>query len=317
MTGGDEQAGVSQAGPTLVLSPQARLAVEARLKADRRAVEDALDRLLGANGVPPTLHEAMRYSVFAGGKRLRPLLVIAAAEVGGTAADAVLPAACAVELVHTYSLVHDDLPAMDDSPTRRGRPTCHVVYGDAVAVLAGDGLQALGFDLLAQNAGVPGMAPDRVVRAIAALATGIGARGMVGGQTLDLLAARDRSRDVREIHRLKTGALIEACLRIGGLLGGASDAALEALARYGAHVGLAFQIVDDLLDVLGDEAALGKHTGSDAAQAKLTFPGVFGVTAARELAHEATAQAVLALEPLGARGRWLHDLAIYLLTRDR
>jgi geranylgeranyl diphosphate synthase type II len=307
-------------------------AVQARLARDREAVERALDAFLPpadlqagttssqSDGEPPRpLYDAMRHSVFGGGKRLRPILVLAAAEVAGGAPATVLPAACAVELIHTYSLVHDDLPAMDDSPTRRGRPACHVLYGDAVAVLAGDALHAYAFELMARNAEIPGITATRVVRAIGELASAIGSGGMVGGQVLDLLAAGTQvaAADVRRIHRLKTGALLRACLRIGGILGGAPADTLEALSRYGDEVGLAFQIVDDILDVVGEQGKLGKGTGSDAAQAKITFPLVFGLADSRCLAREATERAVRALEPLGDRGRWLLDLAVFLLSRDR
>jgi geranylgeranyl diphosphate synthase type II len=295
-------------------------AVDTRLGQHRRAVERALDQFVAADDEPPhRVLEAMRHSLFAGGKRLRPILVLGGAEVAGMPAEAVLPAACAVELIHTYSLVHDDLPVMDNSPTRRGRPTCHVLYGDAIALLAGDALHAFAFELLARNAEVPGVPADRVVRAIAEVARGIGPRGMVGGQALDLAASGEpvATADVHEIHRLKTGSFIHACVRIGGILGGATAGELDALSRYGRHVGLAFQIVDDILDVVGEETKLGKGTGSDAAQAKITFPAVFGLTASRRLAQEATNQAILALEPLGDRGRWLRDLSMFLLSRDR
>ena len=310
----------AQAGAFPSLSREARDAVAARLVELRRAVDQALDRFIAADGdAPPEVHEAMRHSVSAGGKRLRPILVLAGAEVTGTPAQVVLPAACAVEMVHTYSLIHDDLPVMDNSPMRRGRPTCHVVYGDAMAVLAGDALHALAFELLARNTEISGIPANRVVRAVAEVARGIGTRGMVGGQVLDILASQApmAEADVHRIHRLKTGSLIGACVRIGGILGGASPVELEALSRYGDSVGLVFQIVDDILDVVGEETKLGKSTGSDAAQAKITFPGVFGLAASRRLAQEATTQAMTALEPLGARGRWLHDLALFLLSRDR
>lgn len=310
----------TQPDASLTTLPGARTAVEARLVRDRQTVERGLARFLPpADEVPQRLHEAVRYSVFAGGKRLRPILVLAGAEVAGAAAEAVLPAACAIELIHTYSLVHDDLPAMDDSPTRRGQPTCHVVYGEAAAVLVGDALHAFAFELLARNADVPGITAERVVRAISELAQGIGTEGMVGGQMLDLLAAGGRrgDADVREIHRLKTGALVRTCLRIGGILGGSSTDDLDALSRYGAEVGLAFQIVDDILDVVGEQAKLGKDVGSDAAEKKITFPSVFGLDASRRIARDATARAILGLEPLGERGSWLRDLAIFLLDRDR
>jgi geranylgeranyl diphosphate synthase, type II len=310
----------TQSDVQVSLSQDTQNAVHSRLARDREAVERALDAFLPAAGEPPRpLHEAMRHSVFGGGKRLRPILVLAAAEVAGTRSEAVLPAACAVELIHTYSLVHDDLPAMDNSPTRRGLPASHVLYGDAVAVLAGDALHAYAFELLARNADTPGIGPARVVRAAAELAESIGSAGMVGGQVLDLLAAGGdvAAADVRGIHRLKTGALLRACVRIGGILGGAAPGTLDALSRYGEDVGLAFQIVDDILDVVGEQGKLGKGTGSDAAQAKITFPLVFGLAESRRLAREATERAVGALEPLGDRGGWLCNLAIFLLSRDR
>jgi len=302
------------------LSKEATDAVGRRLGEHRRAIEQALDQFVAAGeGSSHRVLEAMRHSLFAGGKRLRPILVLAGAEVAGMATEQVLPAACAVELIHTYSLVHDDLPAMDDSPTRRGRPTCHVLYGEAIALLAGNALHAFAFELLARNAEVPEVPADRVVRALAELARAIGPRGMVGGQALDLSASGKRvaAADVYQIHRLKTGSFIRACVRIGGILGGAAPGDVEALSAYGEHVGLAFQIVDDILDVVGEEAKLGKGTGSDAAQAKITFPSVFGLASSRRLAQDATTQAILALEPLGDRGQWLRDLSMFLLSRDR
>src|SRR5579864_3758348 len=257
------------------------VAIESVLAEHGRLVESALDRYLPSESAPPAdVHRAMRYSVFAGGKRLRPMLVIAGAEVAGAPPEAVLPSACAVELIHTYSLIHDDLPSMDDSAVRRGRPTCHVVFGEAMAVLAGDALHAHAFELLAVHA-VPAEA------------------------------------EVRQIHRLKTGALIRACLKIGAVLAGAEEGDLRALDRYGEHMGLAFQIIDDILDVVGESGKLGKGTGADASQSKVTFPAVFGLERSRRLAAEATDDAVLALAPLGARSARLEDLAIYLLERDR
>jgi geranylgeranyl pyrophosphate synthase len=330
------------------------VAIESVLAEHGRLVEDALNRYLPPESAPPAeVHRAMRYSVFAGGKRLRPILVIAGAEVAGAGPDAVLPSACAVELIHTYSLIHDDLPSMDNSEIRRGRPTCHVVFGEAMAVLAGDALHAHAFELLARNAEAPGCTAARVVRAIRELTLGIGSEGMVGGQVLDLLAVRvapaggaslarargpavghdvieaagsdaagspaadGREDEVRQIHRLKTGALIRASLKIGAVLAGAGEADLRVLDRYGEHMGVAFQIIDDILDVVGESGKLGKETGADASQSKVTFPAVFGLERSRRLAAEATQEAARALAPLGARGTRLEDLAIYLLERDR
>lgn len=295
-----------------------RPAAEAFLAEHGRLVEEALDRHLPSVDTPPQIvHRAMRYSVFAGGKRLRPILVIAGAGVAGMAPRDILPAACAAELIHTYSLIHDDLPAMDNSPMRRGRPTCHVVFGEAMAVLAGDALHALAFELLVRTAEHPGCPPERIVRAVGELTRGIGTAGMVGGQVLDMIAAGGPPDEasVREIHRLNTGSLIRACLRIGGILGGASEADIEILTRYGENLGLAFQIIDDILDVVGEQAKLGKETGSDVN--KVTFPAVFGLERSRQLADEATRQAIASVEPLGPRGTHLRDLALFLLQRER
>ncbi|MGH2453243.1 MAG: polyprenyl synthetase family protein [bacterium] len=296
--------------------------------ADRSTqVEAALDAVLPPRGAfPSVVHDAMRHSVFAGGKRLRPLLVIAAAEATGGAAGTVLPAACAVELIHTYSLIHDDLPSMDDSATRRGRPTCHVVFGEAVAVLAGDALHALAFDLLART---PPPAPAAaVVRLVGEVAASIGTEGMVGGQVLDLLGERRPhlpaiatwpgvpKEAVTDIHVRKTGALIRVSVRAGALLSGAPASALEALSEYGARLGLAFQIVDDVLDEVGEAARMGKGVQQDAQRAKLTFPAVWGVQRSREMAEALTGEAVAALAPLGSEGGRLAEMARWLLGRD-
>jgi geranylgeranyl diphosphate synthase type II len=301
-------------------SHHATAAIQAFIAEHGRLIEDALDRILPSEDTLPGLvHQAMRHSVFAGGKRLRPILVFLGAGVAGMEPRDVMPSACAVELVHTYSLIHDDLPAMDDSPMRRGRPTCHVVYGEAMAVLAGDALHAFAFELMARNAENPACPPARVVRAIGELTRGIGTLGMVGGQVLDILAVGKQPTEdsVRAIHRLKTGSLIRACVRIGGILGGAPEDEIEILGLYGECIGLAFQIVDDILDVVGEETKLGKGTGSDADLAKVTFPSVFGLERSRELARDATRRAVEAVEPLGSRGARLRDLALFLLARER
>jgi geranylgeranyl diphosphate synthase type II len=290
-------------------------------------IEAGLDAAVpGADAMPPLLHRAMRYSLFAGGKRIRPLLVLAAAEVVGGRPEDVLPTACAVELIHTYSLIHDDLPSMDDSATRRNRPTCHVAFGEAMAVLAGDALHALAFALLAGNAGT--VAADRVVRTIEEIAAAIGTQGMVGGQVLDLLAEgrpglarfgrwpEERRDGVRLIHRWKTGALIRACVRAGGILAGAGPAQLDDLTAYGEHLGVAFQIIDDVLDEVGESVTLGKDAHRDAVSSKLTFPAAFGVEESRRVAAVHTQQA------LGALAQWPQDadvlraLARALLVRE-
>ncbi len=295
-------------------------AVKGRLAEQSRLIDQTLEQYVAPDDASPEIvYQAMRHSVFAGGERLRPVLVLGGAEVAGAPPETVLPAACAVELIQTYSRIHDDLLAVDTSPVRRDQPPCHALYGDAIAVLAGDALHALAFELLAKNAEVPGVPATRVVRAITEVTGGIWTRGMVGGQVLDLLAARGSAGpvDVGEIHRLKTGSLIQAAVRIGGILAGAPPEDLEALGGYGGHLGLTFQIVDDVLAAAGEEAEGGKAPERDAAQAKVTFPSVFGLAESRQLAQETAGRAVQALEPLGARGQWLADLARYLGGRAR
>lgn len=292
-----------------------------------RLIDSALQRFLPPGDAHPIIiHQAMRYCVFAGGKWLRPTLVLAATEACGARPDPALPIACAVELIHTYSLIHDDLPAMDNSDTRRGRPTCHIVYGEAIAVLAGDALHALAFDLIGQSAAA--IPVERVLRASREIAEAIGTAGMVGGQVLDLLAevparsvpegtrpaARPLHEVVPEIHRRKTAALIRSCVRAGAIVAAADEPVLAALTAFGEHIGLAYQIIDDVLDVVGEEAKLGKRTGSDAAKA--TYPAAFGVSRSREMAAALTAEAQLALAPLGESGEILRELAGYLLARD-
>ncbi|MBM3471482.1 MAG: polyprenyl synthetase family protein [Armatimonadetes bacterium] len=279
-----------------------------------------------ASVLPGPLHEAMRYSLFAGGKRIRPLLVLASAEAAGGDPESVLPLACAVELIHTYSLIHDDLPSMDDSTLRRGRPTCHVAFGEAIAVLTGDALHALAFELVARPAGLSGAAAT--LRAIQEVAAAIGTQGMVGGQVLDLLAEGrpslgrfgawpvDRQQGVYLVHRWKTTALIRACVRSGAILAGATERQLSDLTACGEHLGLAFQIVDDILDETGDSKVLGKDTHRDAAGDKLTFPSVFGLERSRAIAHEETGLAIEALAGWGASADVLRGLAHALLVRE-
>jgi geranylgeranyl diphosphate synthase type II len=290
-------------------------------------IERALDGAVPiGDALPAPLHAAMRHSLFGGSKRVRPLLVLAAAEAaGGTLADT-MPVACAVEMIHTYSLIHDDLPSMDDSALRRGRPTCHVMFGEAIAVLAGDALHALAFEWIAR-AGRRTDA-DRVVAVLEEVAAAIGTRGMVGGQVLDLLAERradharfapwpsDRRDGVYQIHRWKTAALIRASVRAGAIVGGAAPPALEALTRYGEHVGLTFQIIDDVLDEVGEAEKLGKDARRDAASSKLTFPSAYGIDESRNIARAHTEHALAALDGLGTEVDVLRDLARVLLVRE-
>ncbi|MCE5232147.1 MAG: polyprenyl synthetase family protein [Xanthomonadaceae bacterium] len=274
-------------------------------------------RALPPEGQPPAdLHRAMRYAVLGGGKRLRPLLVYAAG-AALDAADAALDApACAVELIHAYSLVHDDLPAMDDDALRRGRPTCHVAFGEATAILAGDALQALAFELLAGDA-ASGLDAATRIEMLRVLGAACGAEGMAGGQALDL-AAVGKTLTLAELERMhmhKTGALIRAAVRLGALAGGAGATTLGALDRYGHAVGLAFQVQDDILDVEGATEVLGKTAGKDAAAAKPTFPSILGMDASRRRLAELTDAALDALRPLGARAALLAELARYAAAR--
>ena len=289
-----------------------------RLAAWRVRVERELERWLPPESVAPQqLHAAQRYSVLGAGKRIRPALVYATAETLGIPLDRVDAAACAVELIHAYSLVHDDLPAMDDDDLRRGRPTCHRAFDEATAILAGDALQVLAFKVLASHPAVP-EAPGVRVRLIEILADASGTAGMAGGQALDL-AAEGRSlslAEVETVHELKTGALMRAGVLMSAHCAEAPEPArIEALGRFGALVGLAFQIQDDILDVEGDSALLGKQTGSDVARAMPTYPAVAGLAAARARVRELHGQAASLLESLGCAGGPLAALADWLLTR--
>jgi len=290
----------------------------ADIMAERRTlVEAALTQWLPGAEVPPvTIHEAMRYSVLAGGKRLRPMLAFFGCEaVGGKLEDA-MPAAVALELIHTYSLVHDDLPAMDDDDYRRGRPTCHKVYGEAVAILAGDALLTHAFLVLADPA-AGGVPASRRLQIVAEIASAAGSVGMVGGQTMDIQAEGQRldPETLLVLHAKKTGALLRASLRVGALAGGADEAALAALTRYGERLGLAFQIVDDILDIEGNSAEMGKTAGSDLRKKKATYPAVFGLETARRDAARLLREATEALGLLGEGGAVLAALAEYVGTR--
>jgi geranylgeranyl diphosphate synthase type II len=260
--------------------------------------------------VPPALREAIRYSLFTPGKRLRPALVLGASEiVCGDDAPAI-PAACAIEMIHCYSLIHDDLPAMDNDDLRRGKPTLHKAHGEAMAILAGDALATMAFEFAVQCNDI------RIVREIAEAA---GPEGMAGGQVIDLESeGKTISLDaLRHLHSMKTGALIRASVRCGAMIAGADDAELAPLTAFGEHIGLAFQIADDILDVVGSEEALGKPIGSDAANAKSTYPAVVGLERARVLADESADAAIAALELLGPKADVFRALARYIVERDK
>ena len=274
-------------------------------------------RLPGPDVVPARLHEAMRYSVLGGGKRIRPALLFAAANAVGREEDEVEGAACAIELIHVYSLVHDDLPAMDDDDLRRGRPTCHKAYDDATAVLVGDALQTLAFQVLTRDTALPASAAIRL-RLVELLAEASGSFGMAGGQAIDLAVQGKRLdlAQVEEMHSRKTGALIRVSVMMAAACAPSLDARLhEALAGFAAPIGLAFQIQDDLLDVLGDVSTLGKATGADSERHKPTHPAMIGIEASQERVRLLHAQALGALAPFGARAELLRSLADWLLAR--
>lgn len=282
----------------------------------QKRVDQALDRWVPAETVDPALiHRAMRYSLFAGGKRVRPLLAIAAADAVCDDPRGVEDAACSLELIHTYSLIHDDLPALDNDDLRRGRPTCHKVFGDAMAILAGDSLLTLAFEVLGK---LPAVDAERRIRLVTELATASGTvGGMIGGQVNDLEGEGQppTAELLDSIHRAKTGALLRASVRMGAIYADASDEQLGALTCFGEHIGLAFQIVDDILDVEQSSEALGKTAGKDAAQKKITFPAVYGLERSRKMAEQERSSAHNALTPLGARAQWLNQLADLIVQR--
>lgn len=283
-------------------------AVEAYLR-------DRLPKTGGFNDAPKAVIEAINYSLLAGGKRLRPALVIECAQCcgGKDAATRALPAAAAVELIHTFSLVHDDLPAMDDDDLRRGRPTSHKVYGEALAILAGDAMTSLAFETLADE-----YEPPVAAALVKLLARATGPVGMIGGQTLDIAAENQKLslEELQNVHRRKTGALLTAACEMGAIVAGASDAQRDALRRYGQHLGLAFQIADDVLDVTATSEATGKATHKDAAAGKNTYPSLLGLDEARRLANDEASAAVAALASFDASAEGLRLLATFAASRS-
>jgi geranylgeranyl diphosphate synthase type II len=295
------------------------------LEARRAEIDAALDALLPSPPeCPASLAEAMRYSVTAGGKRLRPILCLASCESVGGDRTAAMPAACAIELIHTYSLVHDDLPAMDNDTLRRGQPTLHVVAGEGMAILAGDGLLTEAFAVLAREPrGLNATLIDRKLRVLGIIATAAGASGMVGGQAMDLgfVATDSETRPALDadalqlMHAKKTGALIRAAAMAGAVMGGGSDGDIDAVDRAAADLGLAFQIVDDILDVEGASAALGKTAGKDAAAGKPTYPSIYGVEASRRMADECLERAAATLKKASLANSWLVEIGRWMVER--
>jgi geranylgeranyl diphosphate synthase type II len=279
-------------------------------------VEAALERWVPAEIAPPaTIHRAMRYSLFAGGKRVRPVLCIGAAEALGRGPMGIEDAACTLEMIHTYSLIHDDLPALDNDELRRGRPTNHVVFGEAMAILAGDSLLTLAFEVLGK---LPHAANDVRARLVAELATASGtAGGMIGGQVHDIEGEGQppTAELLEQIHRAKTGALLRCSVRMGAIYAGASDDELSKLSAFGEHIGLAFQIVDDILDVEETSETLGKTAGKDQAQQKITFPAVYGLDLSKRMAEQEREAAHAALQSFGAAAEPLRALADFIVKR--
>jgi geranylgeranyl diphosphate synthase type II len=290
------------------------------LVARQQLVDSALDRLTPPESAPPVnIHTAMRYSLFAGGKRIRPVLCLEAAAAASGEDPASLPgvldAACSLEMIHTYSLIHDDLPALDNDDYRRGKLTCHKVFGEAMAILAGDSLLTLAFQTLSGIEGVDGARRIRLVRELSTASGTVD--GMIGGQVFDIEGEHQEptAELLDRIHRAKTGALLRASVRMGGICAGADESAVAALSAYGEHVGLAFQIVDDILDVEESSEALGKTAGKDAAQGKITFPAVYGLDASRAMAAEQCRLAHEALLPFPDHAHRLHDIADLIVHR--
>jgi geranylgeranyl diphosphate synthase, type II len=281
-----------------------------------RIIDETLDRWVPSESTPPqTIHKAMRYSLFAGGKRIRPVLSMAAASAVADAPAGIENTACTLELIHTYSLIHDDLPALDNDDLRRGRATNHKVFGDAMAILAGDALLTLAFEVLSRLEHVDTCKKVKLAHELASAAGTVG--GMIAGQVHDL-EGEDKvptAHLLEQIHRAKTGALLRASVRMGAIHAGADEAQLEALTRYGEHTGLVFQIVDDILDVEQPSGQLGKTAGKDAQQHKITFPAVYGLEHSYEMAEQQRSDAHAALRPFGERAQRLHEIADLVVDR--
>jgi len=293
--------------------------LKAYLKKMQEMVDGSLEKYLPrSDELPSSIHNAMRYSMFAGGKRVRPVLLLAACDAVDGDVRSALPAACAMEMIHTYSLIHDDLPAMDNDDFRRGKPTNHKVFGEATAILAGDALLTEAFILLSNPEFADGLAPGVLLRVIHEIGLCSGSRGMIGGQVVDMESEGKKDVDlatVQYIHTHKTGALIKASLKCGALLGGADGARLDAVTRYGEAVGLAFQIADDILDIEGTTEQIGKDAGSDQARGKATYPAVMGIAESKRRAAELVDVAVDSLAGFGAKADPLREIASYIVKR--
>jgi geranylgeranyl diphosphate synthase type II len=292
--------------------------IRSYLSKKKDGVDKTLEKLVPpAKIFPSSVHEAMRYSLFAGGKRVRPILAIAAAEALGAKTAGLLPIAGALELIHTYSLIHDDLPAMDNDDFRRGRPTCHKVYGEAIAILAGDGLLNMAFEVLSDPRQLKSISANRLIAIIKEISTASGVFGMVGGQVVDM---ESEGKDIdfptlEYLHTHKTGMLIRASVRVGALYARAGKRDFMALTHYGEMVGLAFQIADDILDITGKQEEIGKDVGSDIKKGKKTFPSFFGLEESRRRAVEVVDRAVTALKDFDRKADPLREMAKYIINR--
>jgi len=293
--------------------------LKAYLTAQRQKVNTALEVKLKADNTSPRIIKAMHYSLMAGGKRLRPILCLAAAEAVGGKSDTVIQAACALEMIHTYSLIHDDLPAMDDDELRRGQPTCHVVFDEATAILAGDGLLTLAFEILANTdlSGANSVKPW--LQVIQRIAAGAGYKGMIEGQMRDISSENTKltQTDLEAMHTLKTGALIEAATCAGAILGGGVSEQIEQLKIYARQIGLAFQVTDDILNVEGDPKLLGKAVGTDLDRNKNTYPALLGLVASKTFASELIDKSLQTLEYFDNSAKPLRELARYIIARNR
>lgn len=284
----------------------------------KKLIEDNLVRYIALDAYPPIIHQAMHYAIFNGGKRIRPIMVVEGALIAGLNPEQVMPAACALECIHCYSLVHDDLPAMDDDDMRRGKPTCHIKFGEDIAILTGDGLLTLAFELLADNANLPGIEYENVVKAIKVVARAAGSTGMIGGQVIDL-QSEGKPIDfstLQTLHSLKTGELFQAALTTGAILAGMNKMDIEKLKNYAYHFGQAFQITDDILDVQGDSEIIGKPIGSDEKNDKTTYPRLFGLDKSLELAQNHVATCLENLRDFDEKADFLRNLALFTLQRD-
>jgi geranylgeranyl diphosphate synthase type II len=300
------------------MSPNLNVPPGTYLDARKKIVDEALLRYVpGEDNYPPVIFKAIRYSLFAGGKRIRPILCLAAAEAVGGNIESILPVACALELIHTYSLIHDDLPAMDDDDYRRGRLTSHKVFGENMAILAGDALLTEAFHLMSDRSLMEKMAPEKLISVIHDVAGAAGCFGMVGGQVVDGQSEGEAvdTEVLNFIHTRKTGAMIAAAVKAGAVLANAGELQLNALASYGRHIGLAFQIADDILNVEGDQKLMGKGTGSDTKRGKVTYPALVGMEASRKKAGELVECALSAIMNFDHRAEPLRMIAAYVIER--